>query len=138
VEFISGRLSYIILRGRWCNIIVLDVHALCENESDDVKDCFYEKLRHAFDQFPRYDTKILLGDFNAKVGREDIFKLSIGNGRSHKISNSNGARVVNFATSKNLLVKSKIFPYRNIHKYTWTFPEGKMHNQIDHVLIDRR
>jgi hypothetical protein len=49
-----------------------------------------------------------LGDFNAKVGREDIFKPTIGNERSHEISNNNnnGVRVVNFATSKNLVVKA--------------------------------
>jgi hypothetical protein len=45
---------------------------------------------------------------------------------------------VNFATSKNLVVKSTMFPLRNIHKYTWTSPDGKIDNQIDHVLIDRR
>jgi hypothetical protein len=82
--------------------------------------------------------KILLGDFNAKVGREDIFKPTIGNESSHKISNDNGVRVVNFATSKNLVVKSTMFRHRSIHKYTWTSPDGQMHNQIDHVLIDRR
>jgi hypothetical protein len=64
--------------------------------------------------------KILLGDFNAKVGREDIFKLTIGNESSHEISNGNGVRVVNFATSKNLVIKSTMFPHRSIHKYTWT------------------
>jgi exonuclease III len=89
-------MSYIILRGHWCNIIVVNVHAPCEDNSDDVKDGFYEKLRRAFDQFPRYDMKILLGDFNAKLGREDISKPTIRNDSSHEISNDNGIRVVNF------------------------------------------
>jgi len=31
-----------------------------------------------------------------------------------------------------------MFLHQNIHKYTWTSPDGKIHNQIDHVLIDRR
>jgi hypothetical protein len=53
--------------------------------------------------------KILLGDFNAKVGREDIFKATVGNENLHKISNGNGLRVVNFATSKNFIVKSTMF-----------------------------
>jgi len=82
--------------------------------------------------------KILLGDFNAKVGRENIFKPTIGNESLHQHSNDNGMRIVKFATSKNLVVKSTMFPYRNIHKYTWTSPNGKTHNQIDHILIDRR
>jgi hypothetical protein len=38
---------------------------------------------------------ILLGDLNAKVGREDNFKLIIGNESLHEISNDNGVRVVN-------------------------------------------
>jgi hypothetical protein len=106
VEFISGRLSYIILRGRWCNIIALNVHAPCEDKEDEEKDSFFEELGHVFDQFPRYDMKIILGDFNVKVGRENIFKPMIGNESLHEISNDIGVRVVNFATSKNLVIKS--------------------------------
>jgi hypothetical protein len=79
VEFVSDRLSYITLRGRWCRIIPLNVHAPTEDKTDDLKDSFYEKLGRVFDKFPKYHMKILLGDFNAKEGRKYIFKPIIGN-----------------------------------------------------------
>jgi len=82
--------------------------------------------------------KILLGDFNAKARRENILKPIIWNDNLHQDTNDNGVRIVNFATSKNLVVKGTVFPHRNIHKYTWTCPDGKTQNQIDHTLVDRR
>jgi hypothetical protein len=94
------------------------VHAPCEDKEDDVKDSFYEELGYVLDQFARYDIKILLGDFNAKVGRENIFKTTIGNESLHEICDDNEVRVVNFATSKNLVFKSTMFPHHYIHKYT--------------------
>ena len=76
------------------------MHAPSEEKSDGSKDSFYEELEQVFDHFPKYDMKILLGDFNAKVGRENIFKRTIGNESLHQDSNDNGVRIVNFATSK--------------------------------------
>jgi hypothetical protein len=67
-------MSYITSRGRRCNITVLNVHAPCEDKSDYVKDTIYEELERVFDQFARYDMKILLGEFYMKVGREHIFQ----------------------------------------------------------------
>jgi hypothetical protein len=93
VEFVSDRMSYIILRGRRCHINVLNVHSPTEDKTDGVKDSFYEKLERVFDKFPKYHTKILLGDFNAKVGREVIFKPTIGNESLHEIINDNGVRL---------------------------------------------
>jgi hypothetical protein len=43
--------------------------------------------------------------------------------------------MVNFASSKNLAVRSTMFPPSNTHKYTWICLGGKTHNQIDHILI---
>jgi hypothetical protein len=82
--------------------------------------------------------KILLGDFNAKVSKEDIFKPTIGNANLHEISNHKGVRRVNFATSINLTVKRTMFSHRSIHKYTLTSPHRKTLNRIDHILIDTR
>jgi hypothetical protein len=121
-------MSYITRKGQWCDIIVLNVPAPNEDKDDVMKDSFYEELEQVFDQFPRYHMKILEGDFNTKVRREDIFKPIIGNKNLHEARNDNGVRVVNFATSKNLIVKSTTFPQRDIHK----------HIQSDHVLIDKR
>ena len=59
---------------------------------------FYEELEQVFNHFPTYHMKILLGDFNEKLGREDIFKLTIGNESLHQDVYDNGVRTVNSAT----------------------------------------
>jgi hypothetical protein len=80
------------------------VHAPNEDKNDVIKDSFCEEIERVFDQFPRNHMKTLLGDFNAKVGRENIFKQIIGKVDIHEASNDNLVRVVNFATSENLIV----------------------------------
>jgi hypothetical protein len=135
VKRVDDGISYIILRGQWFHIIVLNVHVPKEEKTDHMKDSFYEELEHIFYKFPKYHIKNLSGDFNAILGREDIFTPKIGNESLNEISNDNG--VVNFATSKNLIVRSTKFPQHNSHKCTWMSPDGKTHNQIDQILIDR-
>jgi hypothetical protein len=52
VDFVSDRTSYIVLRGHWCNIIVLNVHAKKKKKSDDSKNIFYEGIREDVRSFP--------------------------------------------------------------------------------------
>jgi hypothetical protein len=59
----------------------------------------HEELERVLDKFPKYHKKILLRYFNAKLGREEIFKPRTGNEILYEISN------VNFATPKNLSQK---------------------------------
>jgi hypothetical protein len=89
VEFVSDRMSYIILRVCWCPIIFLNFYAPTEDRIDNEEDSFYEELEYMFDQFPKYHIKIFLGDFNSQVGRDDIFKPTIRNKSSCKINNDN-------------------------------------------------
>jgi hypothetical protein len=121
-------MSYIILRDRWCHIIVLNVHALTKEKIDDVKDSFYEELECVFDKFPNHHMKIMLGDLNSKIGQGRFFKLTTGKERLRGISNDNGVRVVNFATYKNSTVKSMLSPHRNTHKHTSPPSDGKTQN----------
>jgi len=83
VECVTDRVSYIVLRGCSCNIIILNVYAPSEEKSNDSKDSFYEELEQVVDHFPKYHMKSLL-DFIAKLGWEDIFKPTIGNEHLHK------------------------------------------------------
>jgi hypothetical protein len=43
---------YIILRGSWCDTVLLNVHAPTENKIGDVKERFYKELEHIFNRFP--------------------------------------------------------------------------------------
>jgi len=107
------------------------VHAPTEDERD-------EDMKCVFDHFPKCHAKILLEDTNAKVGGEEIYKQTIRNESLHEISNDSGVKVGNVSTSKNMFVISTIFPQQSNHKYTWTYLDGKTHNQFDHTLIGKR
>jgi hypothetical protein len=130
VMFVSDSVSYIVLRDQWCNIIVLNAHAPTEEKSDDSKHSFYEELEQVFDHLPKYHTKILLRDFDAKLGRADIFQSKIKSESLHQDSNDSDVGVVGFPRINKLILKSMTFPHRNTHTYTRTSPDGNTHRLI--------
>lgn len=82
--------------------------------------------------------KVILGDLNAKVGREECYQRTIGGESLHQQCNDNGTRLVQFAAARNIVVRSTYFPRSNIYKGTWQIPGRTITNQIDHVLIEAR
>jgi hypothetical protein len=121
----------VVLRGRWFNIIVLNMYAPSDEKSDEAKDRFYEDLVQVFYHFLKCHIKILLQDFNAKLERQNIFKPTIGNDSLHQDSNDNGVIIVNFDTSKILIVTSTMFPHRSFHKFNWTSPDPKLTSRLN-------
>ncbi|XP_008181873.1 craniofacial development protein 2-like [Acyrthosiphon pisum] len=98
----------------------------------------YEVLERTFDLLPKNCIKVTVGDFNAQIGKEAPFRPTIGHGSLHNTSNDNGMKLIDFSMAKNLIISSTYFPRKNIHKQTWTSPDGKTKSQIDHVVIDKR
>jgi hypothetical protein len=82
-KFANDRILRIILRGRWCHIIFLNVQAPTEGKIHDMDDCFHEELECGFNKFPIRYIKIVLGEFSGKVSMEDIFKTTIWNVSLH-------------------------------------------------------
>jgi len=82
--------------------------------------------------------KIVLGNFNVKLGREICYRNVIGKHSLHENTNNNGAQLIGFAVGNGLVIKSTMLPKKDIHKYTWVSPDGRYKNQIDHVLVNSR
>ena len=66
------------IKTKFYNVTLISAHAPTEEKSEEVKEIFYNQLENIFDSIPRHDMKIVLGDFNAKVGKEDFLAPTCG------------------------------------------------------------
>ena len=64
---------------------------------DKEKDGFFDALKRAYDTSPTNDIKIVLGNFNAQVGKEPVNFPTTGNYNLHSLTNDNGSRLIEFA-----------------------------------------
>jgi endonuclease/exonuclease/phosphatase family metal-dependent hydrolase len=134
---VNMRLCKLRLRGRFHNYSIFSAHAPTEHKDATEKDTFYDMSEKEYEKCPKHDNKIILGDFNAKIGQEENLKPVIGMNSLHKESNDNGMRLISYAASMDMVIGSTLFPHKNIYKACWKSPDGRTTNQIDHVLIDR-
>jgi hypothetical protein len=81
---------------------------------------------------------LVLGDVNAKIGRQTVHQPTIGKHSLHESTNENGLRLVDFVASRQMAIKSTYFIHKRIHLQTWHSPDGHTFNLIDHCLIDGR
>lgn len=125
------------INSRPIDFILVCVHAPTDMSEDNMKNTFYEDVDRTYDRLPGNTIKIVLGDLNAKCGKETHFLPIIGSESVHNISNDNGLRVISFTAPKDMII-SITFLHKKIHKVTRKSPHGKTTNQIDHVLIQKR
>ncbi|XP_065091419.1 uncharacterized protein LOC135712357 [Ochlerotatus camptorhynchus] len=133
---INARMCKLRIKGRFFNYSIINVHCPHEGRPGDEKEAFYAQLEQVYDGCSQRDVKIVIGEMNAQVGREAMYRPAIGPNSLHAVSNDNGQRCVNFAASRGMVVRSTFFPRKDIHKATWRSPDQHTENQIDHVLID--
>jgi Reverse transcriptase (RNA-dependent DNA polymerase) len=135
---VDGRICVLRVRGKFFNTSIINAYAPHNGSPDKDKDDFYSLLEKTYNECPRHDVRIVIGDLNAQVGREEIFKPVIGKFSLHRDSNENGLRLINFAAGNNMVISSTVFRRKNIHKATWISPGERVKTQIDHLLIDSR
>ena len=136
---VSERVMTARLHSKHINISVTVVYAPTEDAENSMKDAFYRELNDVQSGLPAHDIKLVLGDFNARVGRDtDAHPGVIGKHSYHTESNDNGKRMLDFCTMHQLTIGGTLFEHKDIHKTTWRSPNGQTVTQIDHICISKR
>ena len=79
-----------------------------------------------------------MADWNAKVGERQVGEEGVMGKEAQKcVRSDNGERFVDFCATNSLVITTS-FPHKDIHKYTWTSPDGPTRNRIDHVAVNSR
>ena len=121
------------------NISVVVVYAPTKAAFENDKNEFYQQLSSIFDELPRHDLKLLLGDLNAQVTLDGGLISGVVGGHSlHSSLNDNGTRLLDFCVTHQLAIGGTLFEHKDIHKGTWRSPNGRTVNQIDHICISKR
>lgn len=108
IEFrpISERIAYIRIDAKPFKISLLNVYAPTENAGKEIKKKFYEEIEDVIETIKKEDVIILLGDFNAQIGREEYNRHVAGKHTAHETTNDNGQRLCGLAERNNLIISS--------------------------------
>ena len=120
------------------NLNIVQIYAPTNEAEDEEKDDFYSRLQQVVSKLPDRDINIIMGDANAKVGRDNSGYEEIMGKHGHGEENDNGERFKDFCGFNNFVIGGTLFPHRRIHKVTWISPDGRTENQIDHFCIIRK
>ena len=113
----NDRLAKIRIKAKFHNISLICAHVPTKENDVAVKDAFFANLEDLCDKCPVHD-KIVLRDFNAKIGQEAIFGSTVGQFSLHSTTSPNDVRLIDFTAARNMVVCSTSFQHLDIHKDT--------------------
>lgn len=67
---VNERICILRLRAKFFNISIICVRAPTEDIMDEQKDILCDKLHNEFDEIPRDNVKIIIGDFNTNIRKK--------------------------------------------------------------------
>ena len=110
-------------QGKSLSITVIQVYASTSNAEEAKVERFYEDLQNLLELTPKKDVLFIIGDWNAKVGSQEIpgvtGKFGLG------IQNEAGQRLIEFCQENALVIANTLFQQHKRRLYTWTSPDGQ-------------
>ena len=128
--------SSLRFQGKPFNITVIQVYAPTSNAEEAEVEQFYEDLQDLLELTPQKDVLCIIGDWNAKVGSQEIpgvtGKFGLG------VQNVPGQRIIEFCQENTQVISNTLFQQHKRRLYTWTSPDGQHQNQIDYILCRQK
>ena len=135
---VNARMIVARFSGQPFNISVIQVYAPTTDSTEEEIEQFYENLDDCLKQIPKKDVRVIMGDWNAKIGKDNTGweRVMLKNGYGDR--NERGERLLEFALRQDLLICNTKFQQKDCRKWTWKSPDGRTTNMIDLILIDKR
>ncbi|XP_065450154.1 uncharacterized protein LOC135983272 [Chrysemys picta bellii] len=121
---ISSRLMRARLKGKHNTITLIQCYAPTNDSDKEVK------------RGPCHNLIIVMGDLNAKVGKDNTNNDRAMGRHGCGTMNENGERLVDVCNMNDLVIGGTLFQHCEIHRLTWCSPNGRDKNQIDHIMIN--
>ena len=132
----NDRMISVHLQGKPFNITVIQDYAPVNNAEEAEIEWFCEDLRDLLELTPKKDVLFIIGDWNAKVGSQEIPGVTDKFGLGEQ--NETGQRQKEFCQENTLVIANTLFQQHKRRLYTWTSPDGQNQNQIDYILCSQR
>ena len=123
-------------QGKPFSITVMQVYAPTSNAEEAEVEQFYEDLQDLLELTPKKDVLFIVGDWNAKIGSQDLPGVTGKFGRG--VQNEAGQRLTEFCQQNALVIANTLFQQHERRLYTWTSPDGQYQNQTDYMLCSQR
>jgi endonuclease/exonuclease/phosphatase family metal-dependent hydrolase len=118
-------------------ISIIQCYAPTETSAEETKEEFYGLLNTTLAKIKKMDI-ILMGDLNAKIGKDNIGTEQIMGKHETGERNDNRERFIELCGSYNLVIGGSPFPHTECHKVTWVSLNKDTENQINHLTISRQ
>ena len=110
-------------QGKPFNITVIQVYAPTSNAEEAEVERFYEDLQDLLELTPKKDVHFIIGDWNAKVGSQEIPRVTGKFGLG--VQNEAGQRLIAFYQENTLIIANTLFQPHKRRLYSWTSPDGQ-------------
>ena len=130
------RQNDLCFQGKPCNITAIQAYSPTSNAEEAEVEWFYEELQDILELTLKKDVLFIIGDWNAKVGSQDIPGITGNFGLGEQ--NEAGQRLTEFCQENALVIANTLFQQHKRRLYTWTSPDGQYKNQTDYILCSQR